>query len=152
MVGLDLSESPLFQILQKVYLEDESPELFKVDMIDLKAAQPTHDPHEVLKIYHQMMLQPESEVVAEDAMPPPPSRTEGTKRCAKNSMRLSQCNKMLVVMKLLKRQLKFPRSLMSKWQNPRRKRRRRRKLKSNLLHNLLLEILLLLLNHLVSLL
>jgi hypothetical protein len=71
---MNLAVSPLFKILQKVCLEEDQPELFKVDLIDLKAAQPTHDPHEVLKIYHQVMLQPESE--AEELLPPPPSETE----------------------------------------------------------------------------
>ena len=70
---MNLAVSPLFQILQKVCLEEEQAELFKVDLIDLKAAQPTHDPREVLKIYHQVMLQPESEAAgAEELMPPPP--------------------------------------------------------------------------------
>jgi hypothetical protein len=74
---VNLAVSPLFKILQKVCLEEEPPELFKVDLIDLKAVQPTHDPHEVLKIYHQVMLQPESEAVgAEELLPPPAIGTE----------------------------------------------------------------------------
>ena len=73
---VDLTASPLFQILKKVCAEEQSPELFKVDLIDLKAPQATHDPHEVLKIYHQVMLQPESAVAAEDVLPPLPSEAE----------------------------------------------------------------------------
>jgi len=73
---VDLTASPLFQILKKVCVEEQSPELFKVDLIDLKAPQATHDPHEVLKIYHQVMLQPESAVAAEDVLPPLPSAAE----------------------------------------------------------------------------
>lgn len=73
---MDLTASPLFQIFKKVCAEEQSPELFKVDLIDLKAPQATHDPHEVLKIYHQVMLQPESAVAAEDVLPPPPSAAE----------------------------------------------------------------------------
>jgi hypothetical protein len=73
---VDLTASPLFQILKKVCVEEQSPELFKVDLIDLKAPHPMHDPHEVLKIYHQVMLQPESAVAAEDVLPPLPSAAE----------------------------------------------------------------------------
>lgn len=50
---LDLVESPLFKVLQQVHAE-ELDNLMKVEEVTLKGNyhQRTHDPHEVVKIYH----------------------------------------------------------------------------------------------------
>jgi len=53
---IDLVESPMFKVLKQVHSE-EVESFMKVEEVSLKGNyQRTHDPHEVIKIYHQVML------------------------------------------------------------------------------------------------